>query len=62
MSWCHTMSINLNDIAILNICHVDYCCIINGIDESEVINLLQSAKLTKKSSFIKVEKLLFDIK
>ena len=62
MSWCYTMSINLNDIAILNICHADYCCIINGIDESEVINLLQSAKLTKKSSFIKVEKLLFDIK
>ena len=55
MSWGYTMSINLNDIAILNICHVDYCCIINGIDESEVINLLQSAELTKKSSFIKVE-------
>ena len=25
------MFINLNDIAILSICVVDYCCIINGI-------------------------------
>ena len=42
------MSINLNDIAILNICSVDYPCIINGIEKSEAINLLQNADFTKK--------------
>ena len=33
------MIINLNDIAILNICDVDYLCIIKGVSKSEVINL-----------------------
>ena len=32
--------ISLYDIAILNICGVDYCCIINEINKSEAINLL----------------------
>ena len=35
---CHDVlmiSINLNDIAILNIHRVNYCCNINGIDKSE---------------------------
>ena len=33
------MIINLNDIAILNICDVDYLCIIKGVSKSEAINL-----------------------
>ena len=42
---CHDLfsimiSIGLYDIAILNICGVDYCCIINEINKSEAINLL----------------------
>ena len=48
---CHdvlVMSMNLNNIAILNICGVDYRCIINGITKSEVVNLLQNAYLSKK--------------
>ena len=47
---CHDvlmMPINLNYIAILNICGVDYHCFINGI--SEVINVLQNANLSEKS-------------
>ena len=41
---CHDvsmMSINLNDLDILRICRVDYCCNINGISKSEALNLLQ---------------------
>ena len=41
--------INLNDIAILNIWSVDYCCNVNEIDKSEVMNLLRNANLTEKS-------------
>ena len=41
--------INLNDIAILNICSIDHCCIINEIDKNEVMNLLRNADLTEKS-------------
>ena len=42
---CHDVfsimiSISLYDIAILNICGIDYCCIINEINKSEAINLL----------------------
>ena len=36
------MSINLNDIATLNISGVDHPCIINGIGKSEAVNLLQN--------------------
>ena len=46
---CHDvlmMSINFKSITILNICGVDYCSIINGIDKKEVINLLQNVDLT----------------
>ena len=49
---CHNvlmMCSNLNDIAILNICSVDYCCIINGVSKIDAINLLKNADLTKKS-------------
>ena len=44
------MSMNLGDIAILNIKCVDYCCIIAGISKSEAINLMQNTDLTEKSS------------
>ena len=40
---CHDllmMSMNLSDIAILNIKGSDYCCIINLISKNEAINLL----------------------
>ena len=40
------MSTKLNDIAILNIRSVDYCCIINGIGKSKAINLLQNANMS----------------
>ena len=39
------MSINLNDLAILNIHSVDYRFIINKISKSEAVNLLQNADL-----------------
>ena len=42
------MSMNLSNIAILNIQGVDYCCIISKIGKSEAINLLQNAALTRK--------------
>ena len=42
------MSINLSNIAVLNINGVDYCCVIKGISKSEVINLLQKADLNEK--------------
>ena len=40
---CHDllmMSINLSDVAILNIKGSDYCCIISLISKSKAINLL----------------------
>ena len=40
---------NVNNIAILNICGVDYCCIINGISKVEAIKLLQIATLNEKN-------------
>ena len=40
MSWCTMMSMNLNNITILNIYGVDYCCITVGIRKSEAVNLL----------------------
>ena len=45
---CHNMLmfVNLNNIAILNIYSVDYCCIINGTKNIEVINLLKNADLS----------------
>ena len=42
------MSMNLSDIAILNIKGSDYRSIIRGISKSEVINLLQNTDLSKK--------------
>ena len=43
------MSMNLSDIAILNIKGCDYCCVISGISKSEAINLMQNIDLTEKS-------------
>ena len=40
------MSMNLTDIAILNIKGSDYCCIVTGISKSEAINLMQNISLT----------------
>ena len=49
---CHDllmMSINLSDIAILNIKGSDCHCIISLISKNEAINLMQNADLTEKS-------------
>ena len=51
-NWCHDllmMSVNLSDIAILNIKGSDYHCIISFISKNEAINLMQNADLTEKS-------------
>ena len=42
------MSMNLSDIASLNIKGSDYCCIISLISKNEAINIMQNAGLTKK--------------
>ena len=49
---CHDllmMSVNLSDIAILNIKEADYCCIISEISRNEARNFMQNIDLTKKS-------------
>ena len=43
------MSMNLIDIAILNIKGSDYCCLISVISKSEPIELMQNTDLTGKS-------------
>ena len=45
-------SLNLSDIAILNIKGSDDHCIISLISKNETINLLQNANLTEKSGTI----------
>ena len=47
------ISINLNDITILNINGADYCCIFKGISKIDAENKLQNADLTKKKRNIK---------
>ena len=57
---CHdvlVMSINFNDIAILNINGADYCCIINGISKSDALNLLKNADLIEKRRVAVMKKL-----
>ena len=52
---CHDLlmiSMNLSDIAILNIKGADYHCIISGISKSEATNLMQNIALTKKSRIL----------
>ena len=41
-------SISFSNIYILNIKIADYCCIISGISESDVIKLLKTIALTEK--------------
>ena len=43
------MSINLDDIAILDMNDVDYRCNFTGISKKEAVNLLQNADLSEKS-------------
>ena len=43
------MSMNLSNIAILNINGADYCCIISRIGKSKAVILMQTMDLTKKS-------------
>ena len=44
------MSINLSNVAILNIKDSDYRCIFSIISKNEAINLMQNVDLTKESS------------
>ena len=49
---CHDllmMSMDLSDIAILNIKSTGYGCIISGISKSKTVNLMQNIDLKKKS-------------
>ena len=49
---CHDLlmiSMNLSDIAILNIKGSDYRCVIRLISKNEAVNLMQNADLTEKS-------------
>ena len=47
---CHdlSMSMNLSDIATLNIKSSDYRCIISGISKSEAMNIIQNINSTGK--------------
>ena len=57
------MSMNLSDIAILNIKGSDYHCVISLISKNEAINLMQNADLTEqKGNIIKHKNLLTRIK
>ena len=46
------MSMNLINIAILNIKGSNYCCIISGISKNEAINLMQNIDLNEKSGVL----------
>ena len=48
------MSVNLNDIKILNIKDSDYHCIVSLISKNETINLLQNTDLIEKSGALKI--------
>ena len=50
------ISMNLSDIAILNIKGYHYRCIINGFSRSKAMNLMQNTDLTKKAEHYKIEK------
>ena len=53
-------SLNLSDIAVLNIKGSDYRCIITLISKNDVIKLMQYADLTKKKRIIiKHKKIIF---
>ena len=42
------VSVNLRDVAVLNIHSADNCCIISGISKSGAINLMQNIDLAKR--------------
>ena len=46
------LSINLNDIAILNINGINYCFNINGMCKSEAVNLFQNDDFIEKSGIL----------
>ena len=48
MSWCINDVYNVNNIAITNICGVDYRCIIGGISKSDAVYLQQNANLAEE--------------
>ena len=54
---CHDllMSVNLSDIAILNIKGSECCCFISLTSKHKTINLLQNAYLTEKSRTLSIE-------
>ena len=52
------LSVNLSDIAILNIKYSDYCCIISLICKTEAIDLMQNGDLTKKGKHYEAQKLI----
>ena len=56
------MSMNLSNIAILNIKGSDYRCIVGLISKNEAINLMQNTDLTKKPNIIKHKNLLSHVK
>ena len=56
------MSINLSDIAVLNIKGSDYRCIISLTCKNEAIKLMQNADLTEKKQDIIKHKNLLHIK
>ena len=56
------MSMNLSDIAILNIKSADYRCIIRVISKSEAINILQHTDLTKKAVHYQTQKYIITYK
>ena len=50
------MSMNLSNIAILNIKDADYCYIISGITKNEAIMVMQNVDLaTKTRTLIKIK-------
>ena len=54
-SRCHALlitSMNLSNIAILNIKGSDYYCIVSLISKNEAINLMQNVNLTEKNQNI----------
>ena len=57
MSWRIIISVDLNNIAILNINGPDYCCNINRISKDDALNLLKNTDLTEKREHYKDKKL-----
>ena len=55
------MSMNLSDIAILNIKGSDYRYVISLISKNEAINLMQNADLTEKSRTLSNIKIYYPI-